>query len=70
MLHGWIGIGIGIALVVIGFFTSIWHLPNKSEKNPDVTLTHLRYWYLESFMLILGGLFIVVLSLLLLTFYL
>ena len=64
MCYGWIGIVIGIALVMIGYFTSLRYLPKKS-KDPDVTLFHLRYLHLESLALVLGGLFIIVLSLLL-----
>ena len=66
MCYGWIGIVIGIALVIIGYYTSLRYLPKKSE-HPDVILSHLKYLHLESLTLILGGLFIVVLSLLLLT---
>lgn len=66
MCHGWIGIVIGIALVMIGYFTSLSYLPKKS-KDPDVTLTHFKYLHLESLTLVLGGLFIIILSLLLLT---
>ena len=66
MYYGWIGIAIGIVLVIIGYVTSLSYLPNKS-KHPDVTLSHLKYLHLESFVLIIGGLFIIVLSLLLFT---
>jgi len=66
MCYGWIGIIIGIVLVVIGFGTSLCYLPKKSE-DPDVTLYHLKYSHLESLTLVFGGLFIIILSLLLLT---
>ena len=66
MCYSWIGIVIGVVLVMIGYFTSLRYIPKKSE-DPNVTLFHLRYLHLESLTLVLGGLFIVVLSLLLLT---
>lgn len=66
MYHGWIGIILGIVPVMIGFFTSLGYLPKKSQ-DPDVTLSHLKYLHLESLVLVIGGLFIVILSLLLLT---
>lgn len=64
MLTSWVGIFIGIALILIGYAMSLLYLPNKSA-NPQVTLSHLRYFYLESLALILGGLLLVVISLLL-----
>ena len=66
MCYGWIGIIIGIVLVMIGYYTSLSYLPKKS-KDPGVTLSHLRYLHRESLTLVLGGLFIIILSLLLLT---
>ena len=65
MCYGWIGIAIGITLVIIGYVVSLSCLPKKS-KDPDVTLSHLNYLHLESLTLIIGGLFIIILSLLLL----
>lgn len=62
MRYGWIGILIGLALIFISYYTPLRYLPKKLE-NSDVTLSHLRYLYLESFTLILGGLFIIVLDL-------
>jgi len=62
MLINWISILIGVALIVIGYIVSLLYLPNKSA-NPQVTLMHLRYFYLESLALILGGLLIVIISL-------
>lgn len=66
MCYGWIGIAIGIALVIISYVVSFSCLPQKS-KDPDVTLSHLKHLHLESLTLIIGGLFIIILSLLLLT---
>ena len=40
----------------------------KKSKNPNVTLSHIRYLHVECLVLILGGLLIIVLSLLLLAF--
>jgi hypothetical protein len=64
MLTSWIGILIGVALIGIGYTVSLLYLPNKST-NPQVTLSHLKYFYLESLALILGGLLLVIISLLL-----
>ena len=65
-LHNWLGIAIGLVLVMIGYFTSLRYLPKKSE-SPDVTLSHLKHLHLASLVLVIGGLFIVVLSLVSLT---
>jgi hypothetical protein len=64
MLTSWVGIFIGVALILIGYAVSLLVLPNEYT-NPQVTLTHIRYFYVESLALILGGLFIVIISLLL-----
>jgi hypothetical protein len=64
LLISWIGILIGVAFVCIGYAVSVLHLPNKST-NPQVTLTNLGYFYIESLALIVGGLLLVVISLLL-----
>jgi hypothetical protein len=59
-----IGIGIGVILIIVGYYLSFFYLPKKAA-NPDITLLQLKYLYLESFTLIIGGLFLVTLSLLL-----
>jgi len=69
-LNWLIGIVIGVVLIAMGYCISIFYLPKKTRKkdnpdNPDITLTHLKYLYLESYTLMLGGLFLVVLGLLL-----
>jgi hypothetical protein len=63
-LNWLIGIGIGVALIVVGFCISLFYLPKKAD-NPDVTLSQLKYLYLESYTLIVGGLFLATLSLVL-----
>jgi len=64
MLTSWIGILIGVAFVGAGYALSLLYLPKKST-NPQVTLSHLRYFYLESLALIIGGILLVITSLLL-----
>jgi len=59
-----VGIGIGVALIVLGWWMSFSRFPKKTD-SPDITILHLKWFYLESYTLIVGGLFLVTLSLLL-----
>jgi hypothetical protein len=74
VFHGWIGVFIGIAFVIIGLIISVKYPPKKSKSedseklSPDIMLSHIRHVHMESLLLVLGGLFIIVLSLLLLSF--
>ncbi len=67
----WIAsIQIGLALVITAFFISLFYLPKSTRKrdqpdDPDITLTHLKYLYIECYTMIIGGLLLMTVGILL-----